>query len=149
MKSGAENRPEEGISSLFQYYCRYGTTVNGLLAVAGITSDGVCNPCFIVSEFKYLRTKLGAQPATDTEVHINFRSSHRYYHPFLNISLLILGSNNVRIQLCPFVIKQLTPTLSLWFQDHLYTTSATISMIFLMAVLLLDIFRPRNIFFTN
>ena len=85
-KIGAIDRPgmrNRKRCSLFQCYCRDGTAVNRLLTIAGITGIRVGDPCLIVPELENLGAQFRAKSATDAEVHINYRGSHRYLHPFV------------------------------------------------------------------
>ncbi len=63
---------------LFQRNCRDRAAVDGLLAVAGIAGIRIYDPSLIVPELENLGTEFGAETATDTEIHINFRSSHSH-----------------------------------------------------------------------
>ncbi len=56
----------------------YRATVNSLLAIARIAGIRVRDPRFVVPEFEHLGAEFAAKPATDAEVHINFRGSHDY-----------------------------------------------------------------------
>jgi hypothetical protein len=62
--------------SLVQCYCRDWTAVYSLLAITGIAGIRANNPCLVVLEFKNFGAKIGTKPASDAEVHVNFRGSH-------------------------------------------------------------------------
>jgi len=70
---------------LFHGYCRDGTAVDRLLAVTGVAAIRVGDPGFVVPEFEHLGAEFGAEPATDAQIHVNFRGSHIQYHPFMSL----------------------------------------------------------------
>lgn len=74
---------------LFYCYCCDRAAVGRLLAVTRIAASGIGNPCFVVPEFKNLGAEFGAEPASDTGIHINYWRRHNH-HSFLDGAVLTM-----------------------------------------------------------
>lgn len=65
-----------GEANLRQGYRRDGTTVDGLLTVAGITGVGVHDPCLVVPQLEDFGAEFAAESAADAQLLINTRGCH-------------------------------------------------------------------------